>query len=175
MRRQMVNVENQYRMAASVLSRKSKNIRHFPGRIYRLLLQWPQKPLSYVQIKIISRIGIGLDVENKRGCIQIRIGRRDYETDRMRRTAPQLASFVPEVQLETRPWFNESLTSRWYFVPGVIGNLMLIMVMMLTAFAVVREREIGTLEQVMVTPIRRWEFILGKTLPFSSSAPSIPP
>ena len=43
---------------------------------------------------------------------------------------------------------------------------MLIMVMMLTAFAVVREREIGTLEQVMVTPIRRWEFILGKTLPF---------
>jgi ABC-2 type transport system permease protein len=40
------------------------------------------------------------------------------------------------------------------------------MVMMLTAFAVVREREIGTLEQVMVTPIRRWEFILGKTVPF---------
>jgi len=91
---------------------------------------------------------------------------QDYQTDRMRRTAPQLASFVPQVQLETRPWFNESLNSQWYFVPGVIGNLMLILVMMLTAFAVVREREIGTLEQVMVTPIRRWEFILGKTLPF---------
>ncbi len=43
---------------------------------------------------------------------------------------------------------------------------MLILVMMLTAFAVVREREIGTLEQIMVTPIRRWEFILGKTIPF---------
>ena len=40
------------------------------------------------------------------------------------------------------------------------------MIMNLTAFAVVREREIGTLEQVMVTPIRRWEFILGKTVPF---------
>ena len=91
---------------------------------------------------------------------------QDYQTDRMRRTAPQLASFVPQVQLVTRPWFNESLNSQWYFVPGVIGNLMLILVMMLTAFAVVREREIGTLEQVMVTPIRRWEFILGKTLPF---------
>jgi len=51
-------------------------------------------------------------------------------------------------------------------VPGVICNLMLVMVLNLTAFAVVREREIGTLEQVMVTPIRRWEFILGKTLPF---------
>lgn len=56
--------------------------------------------------------------------------------------------------------------SQWFFVPGVIGNLMLIMVMMLTAYAVVREREIGTLEQIMVTPVRRWEFILGKTIPF---------
>jgi ABC-2 type transport system permease protein len=90
----------------------------------------------------------------------------DYETDRLRRAAPQLVSFLPQVELETRPWFNEGLDSQWYFVPGVIGNLMLIMVMMLTAFAVVREREIGTLEQIMVTPIRRWEFILGKTLPF---------
>jgi len=84
----------------------------------------------------------------------------------VRRTAPQLVSFLPQADLETRPWFNEGLESRWYFVPGVIGNVMLILVMMLTAFAVVREREIGTLEQIMVTPIRRWEFILGKTAPF---------
>jgi ABC-2 type transport system permease protein len=68
--------------------------------------------------------------------------------------------------VEMRPWFNENLESYWYFVPGVTGNLLLIMIMNLTAFAVVREREIGTLEQVMVTPIRRWEFILGKTVPF---------
>jgi ABC-2 type transport system permease protein len=73
---------------------------------------------------------------------------------------------VPQVTLESRPWFNEGLISQWYFVPGVIGNLMLIMVMMLTAYAVVREREIGTLEQIMVTPVRRFEFILGKTIPF---------
>ena len=57
---------------------------------------------------------------------------------------------------------RESLVLR----AGVIGNLMMMMVMTLTAFAVVREREIGTLEQLMVTPIRRWEFILGKTVPF---------
>jgi len=90
----------------------------------------------------------------------------DYETGRLSRAAPQLAPFLPQVELETRPWFNEGLNSQWFFVPGVIGNVMLIMVMMLTAFAVVREREIGTLEQIMVTPIRRWEFIVGKTLPF---------
>jgi ABC-2 type transport system permease protein len=91
---------------------------------------------------------------------------QDYQLDHMRRTAPRLVSFLPQADLETRPWFNEGLESRWYFVPGVIGNVMLILVMMLTAFAVVREREIGTLEQIMVTPIRRWEFILGKTVPF---------
>jgi ABC-type Na+ efflux pump permease subunit len=51
-------------------------------------------------------------------------------------------------------------------VPGVIGSLTLVLVITLTAFAVVREREIGTLEQIMVTPIRPAEFILGKTLPF---------
>lgn len=90
----------------------------------------------------------------------------DYQTDHLWRVAPQLVSFAPQVELEARPWFNEGFESKWYFVPGVIGNLMLIMVMNLTAFAVVREREIGTLEQVMVTPIRRWEFILGKTIPY---------
>ena len=91
---------------------------------------------------------------------------RDYQIDQMQRTAPQQAQSLPQVNLEIRPWFNEGLDSQWYFVPGVIGNVMLILVMMLTAFAVVREREIGTLEQIMVTPIRRWEFILGKTIPF---------
>jgi ABC-2 type transport system permease protein len=91
---------------------------------------------------------------------------QDYETDRMQRSAAQLVSFIPRVELEARPWFNEGLLSQWYFVPGVLGNLMLILMINLTAFAVVREREIGTLEQVMVTPIRRWEFIFGKTVPF---------
>ena len=91
---------------------------------------------------------------------------RQYQVDQIGRAAPQMAPFVPQVDLEARPWFNEGLLSEWYFVPGVIGNLMLILIMNLTAFAVVREREIGTLEQVMVTPIRRWEFILGKTVPF---------
>jgi ABC-2 type transport system permease protein len=58
------------------------------------------------------------------------------------------------------------LQSRWFFVPGVIGSLTLVLVTTLTAFAAVREREIGMLEQIMVTPIRASEFIFGKTLPF---------
>lgn len=91
---------------------------------------------------------------------------RDYQQDRIGRTAPQFIALLPQVQLEQRPWYNEELRSRWFFVPGVIGSLTLVLVTTLTAFAVVREREIGTLEQIMVTPIRPAEFILGKTLPF---------
>ncbi len=139
-------------VALEIHSGFAQRLRNGQGASVQVLVDCSNSNTALVALGYLSQIGAQFA--------------RDYETDRMRRTAPQLASFVPEVQLETRPWFNESLTSRWYFVPGVIGNLMLIMVMMLTAFAVVREREIGTLEQVMVTPIRRWEFILGKTLPF---------
>jgi ABC-2 type transport system permease protein len=91
---------------------------------------------------------------------------RDYQQDRIYRIAPQLMEVMPSVVLEQRPWYNPGLSSRWFFVPGVIGSLTLVLVITLTAFAVVREREIGTLEQIMVTPIHPAEFILGKTLPF---------
>jgi drug efflux transport system permease protein len=98
---------------------------------------------------------------------QIALGfAQDYQSERMQSLSPQLAGRIPRVELEQRPWYNDSLKSRWFFVPGVIGSLTLVLVTTLTAFAVVREREIGTLEQIMVTPIRPAEFILGKTLPF---------
>ena len=89
-----------------------------------------------------------------------------YQQDRISRISPQIIEKIPSVQLEQRPWYNPDLRSRWFFVPGIIGSLTLVLVVNLTAFAVVREREIGTLEQIMVTPIRPAEFILGKTLPF---------
>jgi len=98
---------------------------------------------------------------------QIALGfAQDYQKDRIYRIAPQLVEGIPSLQLEQRPWYNPDLRSRWFFVPGIIGSLTLVLVVTLTAFAVVREREIGTLEQLMVTPIRPSEFILGKTLPY---------
>ena len=98
---------------------------------------------------------------------QIALGfARDSQQDRIYRIAPQLIEAMPSVELEQRPWYNPGLSSRWLFIPGIVGSLTLVLVITLTAFAVVREREIGTLEQIMVTPIRPAEFILGKTLPF---------
>jgi ABC-2 type transport system permease protein len=69
------------------------------------------------------------------------------------------------VDLHSRAWFNPGLTSRAYNVPAVMGVLLLVMSLLLTALAVVRERELGTLEQLMVSPITPGELILGKTLP----------
>ena len=94
-----------------------------------------------------------------------RFGREQLE-ERLGRVMPLVSEQMPRIELERRPWFNVDLRSRWFFVPGVIGNIAAIIVISLVSFAVVREREIGTLEQVMVTPIRRFEFIVGKTLPF---------
>ena len=85
------------------------------------------------------------------------------------RTAWPHAAAAPgsiTVSLQPRPWFNEGLDDVWFFIPGVIGTLTMMQVISLTAFAVVREREMGTLEQIMVSPIRPYEFILGKTVPF---------
>jgi len=73
----------------------------------------------------------------------------------------------PPMELTARAWFNPNLESRYYYVPGVIALIVMLITLMLASMAVVREKEIGTIEQIMVTPISRLEFILGKTLPFA--------
>ncbi|MFI5356724.1 MAG: ABC transporter permease [Opitutales bacterium] len=73
---------------------------------------------------------------------------------------------VGSVDLAARAWFNADLESRNYYVPGIIATLVMLVSLMLTSMAIVREKEIGTIEQIMVTPIRPVEFILGKCAPF---------
>ncbi len=71
------------------------------------------------------------------------------------------------IDLRARVWFNENLESRYFFVPGVIVVVVTLVTLLLTSMAVVREKEIGTMEQIMVTPITATEFVLGKTIPFA--------
>ncbi|MCB0161678.1 MAG: ABC transporter permease, partial [Caldilineaceae bacterium] len=63
--------------------------------------------------------------------------------------------------------YNPSMLSVNFMVPGIIGLIMQFQTLLLTAFAVVRERERGTLEQLIVTPIKTWELMLGKILPYT--------
>jgi ABC-2 type transport system permease protein len=81
-------------------------------------------------------------------------------------TSPVNAA-LPQVEAASRVWFNPDLYSRNYFVPGVIANIVMTITLMLTSLAIVREKEIGTMEQLMVTPVRPIELMLGKTLPFA--------
>ncbi|MBF0320767.1 MAG: ABC transporter permease, partial [Nitrospirae bacterium] len=69
-------------------------------------------------------------------------------------------------QITVRPWFNPELKSKNYNVPGVAALIVLVICLMLTSMSVVREREIGTMEQLLVTPLRPIEILLGKTIPF---------
>ncbi len=75
---------------------------------------------------------------------------------------------LPTLTVAPRVWFNPDLKSRNYFVPGVIVNIIMLVTLSLTSMAIVREKEIGTMEQLMVTPLRPMELILGKTLPFAA-------
>ncbi len=75
------------------------------------------------------------------------------------------AGAVP-VEMAVRAWFNPNQESRLYYVPALIAVMLLIFSLLLTSIGIVKEKEIGTIEQVMVTPIRKMEFILGKTIPY---------
>jgi ABC-2 type transport system permease protein len=70
------------------------------------------------------------------------------------------------IDLRVRVWFNPQLESRFFMIPGVLALLLLLVTANLAAMAVVREKELGTLEQLNVTPLRRWELIVGKLLPY---------
>ncbi len=70
------------------------------------------------------------------------------------------------IELVPRVWYNPDLRSRWFYVPAVLAMVLLLVVMILPSMAVVREKEIGTLEQIIVTPLAPWQLIIGKLAPF---------
>ncbi len=93
----------------------------------------------------------------------------DYSQQRLRQRLLRRTGTEPPttlVELQTRAWFNQNLESRNFYVPGVIAMIVSLVTLMLTGMAIVREKEIGTMEQLLVSPIRPIEFILGKTITF---------
>lgn len=71
----------------------------------------------------------------------------------------------PPAELVTRAWFNPQLESRWFIVPGLVGTLTLVVTTVVAGLSVARERELGTFDQLLVTPLRPLEILIGKTLP----------
>ncbi len=78
----------------------------------------------------------------------------------------RVESLTPPLEVRTQVWYNPDLVSAYFNIPGVIGMILSFITALLTATAVVRERERGTIEQLIVTPIRPWELVVGKILPY---------
>jgi ABC-2 type transport system permease protein len=71
------------------------------------------------------------------------------------------------VEPETRIWYNPELKSVYFMIPAIVSILLTVITMLLTGLAIVKEREMGTLEQLLVTPLKPWQIIAGKTIPFA--------
>ena len=76
------------------------------------------------------------------------------------------ARAAPPIEVRVRPWYNPALRSEAYIVPGIVGVLLTLTMLLITSMAIVRERERGTLEQLVVTPVGKTSLMLGKILPF---------
>ena len=68
--------------------------------------------------------------------------------------------------VRVRSWYNPDFVSSWYMVPGILGMILIMTLVMVTSMAIVRERELGTLEQLLVTPVRPWELLVAKIVPY---------
>ncbi len=77
------------------------------------------------------------------------------------------SAFKPPLEVRTQVWYNPDLIAAYFNVPGVIGMILYFITALLTASAIVRERERGTIEQLIVTPIRSWELVVGKIMPYT--------
>jgi len=91
-----------------------------------------------------------------------------YQQDILKKEAGATGkiSYIPSIDLKDRAWFNGNLVSRDYYLPGVIATIVTMMSLLLSAMAIVKEKEIGTMEQLIVSPLRPIELIIGKLLPF---------
>ncbi len=85
--------------------------------------------------------------------------------ERMNRKGMQLST-TPAVDIRTTVWYNPDMDSSYFMIPGVIGMILFAITAILTATSVVRERERGTIEQLIITPIRPMELVIGKIMPY---------
>jgi ABC-2 type transport system permease protein len=121
----------------------------------RVILQIPP---DLARARVVQLIGDGSD-PNSAQLIAGELARLIAQWSLARGGEP------PRILVEERAWFNPNLDDRWYFVPGIIANVVFLATMMLSAMVVVREREFGTLERLLVTPVGRLEFLLAKMVP----------
>lgn len=142
---------SQAQVVIRIASGFEQRLRHGQTADVQLLIDGSDSNVASIVLSYSARIGNEFSAD----LLHKRLGEMGVD-------APRFG----QVELESRAWFNENLESRSFYVPGVMAILVMITVLTLTSMAVVREKEIGTMEQILVTPIKPTELILGKTIPF---------
>jgi ABC-2 type transport system permease protein len=106
-----------------------------------------------------------IDGRNSNTALLVQGYLRDIVTDFNLNWAKQHGQAAPPATVKVTSWFNSNRESRWFIVPGIVGLLALMITMVVTALSVAREREAGTFDQLLVTPLRPIELLIGKSLP----------
>ena len=107
------------------------------------------------------------ELDHRRARLRHQPDRRLRAGTRRARGRPPASAAGPAASTpRIRVWFNPQLESRYFMIPGVLALVLLVVTANLASMAIVREKELGTLEQLNVTPLRRWELIVGKLLPY---------
>lgn len=171
------------------LLRRFTYSKYFVPEHYLYSDQEQNRVLNKGQASVVIRIdrGFGRDLNaGKKSSVQLAFDGTDsntamiimgyastivskYEQDALKKRAHEMGFMeeIPSVELRDRAWFNGNLISRNYYLPGVIATIVTMMSLLLTAMAIVKEKEIGTMEQLIVSPIRPIELIVGKLIPFA--------
>lgn len=127
--------------------------RHTPA--VQLIADGTDSTAGGIALSYASRILQDESIRLLRGALRESLARRGRAT-------------IPgNVELVSRVWYNPDLRSRWFYVPAVLALILMVVTMVIASMGVVREKEIGTMEQVIVTPIRSWQLIIGKLFPFA--------
>ncbi len=143
-------------------------ILEIPSNFERNLVREGTAPLS-LNANAINATKAGLGMGYAGNII------RDFNVEFAEKWAPRLAEIegpqIPispnkQINITYSNWYNPRLDYKTFMVPGILGEIVALIICFLTALNIVREREIGTIEQLNVTPLKKWQFILGKLLPF---------
>jgi len=139
---------------------KADLVLEIPPKFERNLIRENTQKIA-IQVNAINGVKASIGFGYLSGIIN------DYNNDlRLQWVAPQKTSPMPTIDVEPSYWYNPTLTYYIYMVPAILVSLITGIAGLSAAFNIVKEKEMGTIEQINVTPIKKYEFILGKLLPF---------
>ncbi|MFN8366388.1 MAG: ABC transporter permease [Candidatus Kapaibacterium sp.] len=157
----VVSVGESYNQALHLVEHdKADIILQFPNHFERTLIKENSAQI-FIAANAINGVKAGLGASYLQGII------RDFNQNiRAQLVALPRFNAQPTIDVQPRFWYNQFMDYHKFMVPGILVQLLTMVGVFMTALNIVREKEIGTIEQINVTPIRKWQFILGKLLPF---------